>query len=184
MNRRHVLEWLSRVLTVIITAVIGLPAFQYFLGGMKASAASDSHFERLKRLQDVPVGRPLLVPVLGSKQDGWTRSDQQVIGRVWLVRDSETDDALGLKAYTTICPHMGCQVQAQNTESGFICPCHQADFGLDGQRKSDAHGISPSPRNMDGLECRIVSDETTGEKWVEVKYEKFVTGLAQKVARH
>lgn len=36
----------------------------------------------------------------------------------------------GLQAFSTICPHLGCEVQRK--AEGFECPCHGSRFGLDG----------------------------------------------------
>ena len=53
----------------------------------------------------------------------------------------------------------------------FSCPCHDSAFG---QRGEVAGG--PSPRAMDRLVTRVVKGQ------VEVKYEKFKSGVAEKVS--
>lgn len=170
-----------------MTAVIGIPGFRFFASGFQTTQAVTSQFQRLKRLQDLPVGRPVLVPVIGSKQDGWTKSDQEVLGRVWLVRDSAeaAPDSAPVKAWSSVCPHMGCQIQGNASQPGFFCPCHRAAFNLTGVRQPDpaTGGPSHSPRDMDVLPCRIVQDEKTGDAWIEVEYQKFETGSAQQVLK-
>lgn len=190
MNRRQVLEWFSRGLATSVAAVIGLPGMRYFVGGMQSSAGHQSRFQRLKRLQDLPVGRPVMVPVLGCKQDAWTQCDEQVVGRVWLVRQAGEQtpadvDQPSVTAFTSVCPHMGCQIQANASNSGFVCPCHRAKFGLNGSRQTDPRSgdQNHAPRDMDGLECRIVEDAQTGDSWVEVKFEKFTSGLERQTVR-
>lgn len=37
----------------------------------------------------------------------------------------------GLKAYSLVCPHLGCQVG--ETDQGFTCPCHGSSFLPDGE---------------------------------------------------
>lgn len=185
MNRRQVLEWLSRGLATAVAVVIGLPSLRYFVGGMQLPAVHQIRFQRLKRVQDLPVGRPVMVPVLGCKQDAWTRCDEQVVGRVWLVRDAGANtDSPAVMAFTSVCPHMGCQIQANASNQGFVCPCHRAAFGLNGSRQADPRSgdQNHAPRNMDSLECRIVQDAKTGDSWVEVKFEKYETGLERQVA--
>ena len=39
----------------------------------------------------------------------------------------------GLQAFSLICPHLGCEVEA-NSE-GFLCPCHGSRFNADGSLK-------------------------------------------------
>lgn len=190
MNRRTVLAWLCRGLATTTAAVIGVPGVQYVLGTLKAAPMESARFRRLVRLTDLKAGKPLLVPVMGQKQDAWTTHAEQAVGRVWLVRkDSESaedDQPSGsIQAFTSLCPHMGCQIQARSTGDSFVCPCHKATFGLNGQKRSaETTGErNHAPRGMDQLESRIVKDELTGEWWVEVKYEKFEPGLMQQVVK-
>lgn len=53
-----------------------------------------------------------------------------------LLRDQE-----GFLALSLVCPHLGCQVNPE--ESGFACPCHGSQFGIRGQlvRGPAANGL-------------------------------------------
>jgi len=53
----------------------------------------------------------------------------------------------GLQAFSTICPHLGCEV-TRETEF-FTCPCHGSRFGLDG---SLINGPAGSPMERLTLE--------------------------------
>lgn len=190
MNRREILEWFSRGLATIVAAVIGLPGLKYLSVGTAATVAQPSQFQRLKRLRDLPIGRPVMVPVLGSKQDAWSRSEQKVVGRIWLVRTTDTTDAANpdqptVRAFNSVCPHMGCQIQSRTSKEGFVCPCHRAAFALDGQREADANSgeRNHAPRDMDRLSCRIVQDAAADEAWVEVQLATFELGLETQVVR-
>jgi Rieske Fe-S protein len=134
-------------------------------------------------LKDLRVGQPLQVAIAGRKQDGWFLGESQVIGRVWLVR-REGEDAQ-VQAFTSLCPHMGCQIQVHPKETSFVCPCHRAAFGITGERLPESHTgeRNHAPRGLDTLDCRIVQDDASGESWIEVQYQKFEPGLTQKVAR-
>ena len=188
MNRRYLLAWISRGLATGVAAVIGLPGVQYLLGVASSGATSESKYARLMRLKDLTPGRATLVPVMGQKQDAWVRHDQQVVGRVWLVRKSGsgTDpggDAVPVVAMSSVCPHMGCQIQSLSGRGGFQCPCHRATFSIEGDREPDPRTKerNHAPRDMDDLECRVVQEKVTGEWWVEVKYQNFETGLEHRV---
>jgi menaquinol-cytochrome c reductase iron-sulfur subunit len=112
------------------------------------------------------------------------------VGRVWLVRSGDATEAsdagqVAVQAFNSVCPHMGCQIQAQVSNRGFVCPCHRASFGSDGSRQVDSRSgdQNHAPRDMDSLVCRIVQDPETGDAWVEVKFEKFQLGLESRVVR-
>ena len=184
MNRRELLEWVSSGRATAVATVVGLPGVGYFLGGAPRESSGESQFSRLIKVKDLVPGRPMMVPVMGQKVDAWIQSDQQAIGRVWLVRESQsgsTDQTV--RALSSVCPHMGCQVQAPSGGKSFVCPCHRASFGADGQRLPDPKTGERNhvPRDLDELECRLVRDDETGDNWVEVRYEKFKTGLDHRV---
>jgi menaquinol-cytochrome c reductase iron-sulfur subunit len=189
MNRRTVLKWISRSLGAVTAAVVGIPAVQYVRGTLQQAQEPVSVYRRVARLRDLQPGRPLQVPVLGQRRDAWTVEANQVIGRVWLVRvesSAPTDERVAtpqIVAFTSVCPHMGCQVQLKGEGTSFVCPCHRAAFGLDGSRIQDAKTGEPNhaPRGLDSLDCRIVQDARTGESWVEVLFQKFEPGLTHKV---
>ena len=168
--------------------MVGLPGINYFLAGAQRETSSESQFSRLIKVKDLVPGRPTMVPVMGQKVDAWIQSDQQAVGRVWLVRGLDGSSDAGsadqaVRALSSICPHMGCQVQVQSAGKSFVCPCHRASFGADGQRLPDPKTGERNhvPRDLDELECRLVRDDETGDNWVEVKYEKFKTGLDHRV---
>lgn len=183
MNRRSLLAWLSFGLQACIAAAIAIPGVQYILAGLRPGRASQATHQRVARLADLRPGNPLQVAITGRKQDGWTLADSQVVGRVWLVRNDAAEPQV--QAFNALCPHMGCQIQLNSQSTSFICPCHRAAFGKDGERlaASSTGERNHAPRGMDSLDCRIVQDDTSGEAWVEVKYERFEPGLTRKVAR-
>lgn len=189
MNRRNVLQWLSRSLGAITAGVIGIPGVQYVRDTLQQGQEPGSAYRRVARLRDLQPGRPLQVPVMGQVRDAWTVEANQVVGRVWLVRAAPAQEAdsgssqSSVAAFTTVCPHMGCQVQLQ-AGTGFVCPCHRAAFGLDGARIDNARTREPNhaPRGLDSLDCRVVRDAELGDDWVEVRYQKFEAGSTQKVS--
>jgi Rieske Fe-S protein len=183
MNRRTLLAWLSYGMQACIAAAIAIPGMQYVLAGLRPGRKSQATHQRVARLADLRVGQPLQVAVMGRKQDGWTLADSQVVGRVWLVRSDGPEPQV--QAFTSVCPHMGCQIQLNAQATNFICPCHRAAFGRSGEPlpASQTGERNHAPRAMDSLDCQIVQDETSGESWVEVKYEKFEPGLTRKVVR-
>jgi Rieske Fe-S protein len=79
--------------------------------------------------------------------------------------------------FTTTCPHLGCSVNLGN--GGFACPCHGAEFNLDGARANDEH--NPAQRGMDALEWKIEADPANpSRKLLLVKYLNFKASIQEK----
>jgi len=182
MQRRGFLQWLTGLLGAAVCSVVGLPGVKYLLESLGRGRRTARVVQRVARLADLTPGRPLLVAVTARKQDAWTEYPQHVVGRVWLVKSGGDG---GVQAFTAVCPHLGCTIQAAADGKTFVCPCHRAAFDAQGRRlPSSATGQeNHAPRDMDALACRVVQDEQTGEAWVEVTLEQFVPGLRHKVAR-
>jgi len=59
-----------------------------------------------------------------------------------------------LKAFSSACPHLGCQIQ-EIVNSQLVCPCHGSKFTIDGKPIS-----GPAKQALKELEYEI-DDETT-----------------------
>jgi menaquinol-cytochrome c reductase iron-sulfur subunit len=142
-----------------------------FLDPLRRRGAAAA-FLPVAELASVPDdGIPRQFAVIADRVDAWTGFAAEPIGAVYLRREKGSDT---VEALSATCPHAGCFVEIESQERCFRCPCHNSTFTLDG-------GIvapSPSPRAMDGLDCRVAKN---GE--ITVKWQNFYTGIAEKVAR-
>jgi menaquinol-cytochrome c reductase iron-sulfur subunit len=187
MNRRSMLKWISGALGAASAAVVVLPGGRFMAEALRPRRGNQAVVKRVARLDDLVVGQPKSYPVLGSRRDAWTLYPEEVIGRVWLLREKgPTGDETSpqVKAFTAVCPHLGCAIQHDPANERFVCPCHRAAFDRGGRPKPDENGKpSHAPRGMDSLECRLVRDSDAEDWWIEVKYEKFEPGLTAKVPK-
>lgn len=59
-------------------------------------------------------------------------------------------DAAGLRAMSRVCTHMACSLNYAAAESALVCPCHGAEFDLQGRLRYGVHGynyhLPPLPR--------------------------------------
>jgi len=150
-----------------VPAVAGIVSFLNPLG-QKSQAG---RFLRLTTLQTLPEdGTPRKFPVVMDRADAWNRFPSEPVGAVFVSRTKEG----GLQALQVICPHAGCYIAYNEEKRQFYCPCHGANFALDGKR---ADARSESPRDLDTLEVEL---RNTSEVWV--KYQTFRTGTPDKVA--
>ncbi len=172
-GRRGFLEQAAAVLfggaALAVPAVTGLVAF---LNPLRQKSQS-GQWLRLASLDALPEdSTPRRFAVVANRKDAWNCFPDQPIGAVFLRRLGDQ-----AKALQVICPHAGCSIGVQSTPHGdkFVCPCHLANFDLDGKRTDR---VSPSPRDMDALEVEI---RNRNEVWV--KFQTFRTGIAAKVAQ-
>jgi Rieske Fe-S protein len=125
---------------------------------------------RVASLEAVPNdGVPRKFPVIAVRQDAWNKYAAVPIGAVYLRRTGEKT----IEALNVICPHAGCPVEYHTDKKGFLCPCHDSHFAVDG-RISDPK--SPAKRGLDSLEVEIRDDK---EVWV--KYQNFLASDSHKV---
>ena len=186
MNRRTVLSWLSAALGVICTALVAIPGVGFVLEAIRRKPAAQSKALPVIRLKDLAPHEPKSVPIVGSRQDAWTLYAAETIGKVYLVRETDLSvegAAAKVSAYSSICPHLGCQILLDGKGGQFVCPCHQAAFAKDGSPvPSEKLGHrNQAPRGMDRLECQVV--QNGDEWWVEVTYQRFEQGLTTKVVK-
>lgn len=185
LHRRNALKWLSGALATASSAMIALPGGRFVAAALRRSRRDAAVLKRVARVSDLAPGRPVQVAVVGNRRDAWTLYPDEVIGRVWLVRDGASngdDQPPRVAAFTAVCPHLGCTIQLAAGGEQFVCPCHRAAFALDGAPADDAEQgrKSHAPRGMDALQCQVARD-AGGEWWVDVAYEKFEPGLTKQV---
>ncbi len=173
MERRTFLAWLTNGLSGIFAVVLGVPAVCYLIDPRNRKAP-DSKFRAVARLSDLRENVPYAAVVRDTRTDAWTLYPDDVIGRVWLIRQPDNS----VKAFTQICPHLGCPIGSQGQQ--FICPCHHATFDSNGTRLM-AGGENPAPRDMDSLACRVQG--TGPDAVVEVEYKNFIQGRPEKDER-
>ncbi|MSU79705.1 MAG: hypothetical protein EXS16_16655 [Gemmataceae bacterium] len=197
-NRRSILEFALFGLGAIFSTILGIPIVSYVVDprNRKGPASNFKLVEGVK-LDDLVVGVPRQGMLRDTRTDGWNLYPNDVIGRVWVVRqgpkpadlDSEAkviaynakpdvEKACYLLVFTTICPHLGCSINL-NAAGSFACPCHSAAFGTDGSLVNLPGSTNPAARPMDTLEWRIDEKDSTFSK-IEVKYVNFQPSTATK----
>jgi menaquinol-cytochrome c reductase iron-sulfur subunit len=121
---------------------------------------------RVASPDQIRPGKPMRVSVVGQRRDAWLRLDRVKLGAAWLVRQREDGP---VKAFSTVCPHLGCGIDWNAKTSQFDCPCHASSFDLDGRCLG-----GPSPRGLDELEVTVKEED------VLVRYQRFQVGTPKK----
>lgn len=141
------------------------PALAYLAYPLTNVTVSGSDgFIKVGKSDQFKPGRPVKVDVFADKRDAWNRVVDVKVGSAWILREGND-----LKAYSTVCPHLGCAIDFEGDESKFKCPCHHSTFAMTGKVEG-----GPAPREMDLLEV----EEKEGN--VAVRYQRFRQGIAEK----
>ena len=169
-HRRTFLRLGALALGNVFALALAVPGVKYLLDPLGKKSGSDA-LEPLARLDQLKVGEPQSFAIIGERRDGWIKYPREPVGSVWLVRqpDGSKDPVL---AFNAECPHLGCPVNLAGDGKSFLCPCHQAQFGLDGIKQNQV-----PPRGLDSLECSVKDGQ------ILVRFERFQTQTAEKKPR-
>ena len=111
---------------------------------------------------------PQALKIIADRKDAWNTFPREAIGAIYLQLLGKDE----VRAFNAACPHAGCFVDFRPKIAAYHCPCHNSSFAEDGKRDPE----SPSARNLDALETRIV------DGFVWVKFQNFKTGDKEKKA--
>ncbi len=164
--RRSFLGLLAGAIGVVVGAAASIPGLGFLAHPLRTKTVSGGEEPvRVAAPDDVRPGRPLRVNVYGQRRDGWTRIDRMKLGAAWLMRTPEGR----VRAFSTVCPHLGCGIDWDEKSEKFHCPCHNSGFGLDGRCL-----YGPSPRGLDELEVATTATE------IRVRYQRFKVAVKEK----
>jgi Rieske Fe-S protein len=149
-NRRSFMAAAAAIVTgsVAVLTPIGVGIASFLTPLFRKNKSSQVRVALLEQVPD--DGLPRFFPVVGDREDAWTRYPAQRIGAVYLVRKAGDEKPT---AFTAKCPHAGCFIGYTMGDDMFRCPCHTSSFKLDGTRaRGDAE---VAPRDMDTLPVEI-----------------------------
>jgi Rieske Fe-S protein len=178
-NRRTFLKWATHGLGALFALLLGVPGVAYLIDARNRPAPKRGP-RRVAKLSELEIGKPKQVVIRDVRSDAWTLHPNDVVGRVWLVRQDKDK----VDAFTTICPHLGCSVDWRAEQQLFICPCHNGTFDPQGMLVVRPGVNNPAPRGMDRLELQLVKDDANpDDAFIDVKYENFYQGRHECVVR-
>jgi menaquinol-cytochrome c reductase iron-sulfur subunit len=175
--------FLVRLAAGVIGVIVALFPFAAGLGVLfdplrRKQAAAEGAGPTLLRVGPLDLlpadGVPHQFALSADVVDAWTRAAAQRVGTVFLTRET-SDGEPKVTALSSVCPHLGCAVDFISKDGQFECPCHASAFAKDGIKL-----FGPSLRGLDPLEVQILDSGEGPEIWVA--YERFRTGLAERVA--
>ena len=139
-NRREFIKVTTYAVGAFVGVVFGLPAIDYLVDPALKVTKSDAWIP-LGKLETFEVGKPALVSFTRSKVNGWEKTVTS--HGVFVIKKSDTNYLV----LSNKCTHLGCSVNWKAERNEFICPCHDAQFGIDGSVKG-----GPPPRPLDSYQ--------------------------------
>lgn len=123
-------------------------------------------------LAKLEKGKPARFEITLARRDGWRVVNR--VQRVYLNRVTDGDKPESFAAFSSVCPHAGCEVEL--ADKAYVCPCHQAKFDVTG-----AATAGPAPRGLDSLNLSVVDRD--GQPWLHVAWQDFVIGIGERTPR-
>lgn len=164
--RRAFLKLVTAGLGAVTAALAVVPGLGFLAGPARDAAGKGANPLRVATERDVKPNRPLRVTAVGPQDDAWLRLEKVTLGSAWLVRTVEHGP---IRAFSTVCPHLGCGVDYDEKAGKFNCPCHTSAFDLEGRCLG-----GPSPRGLDELETHVEGRD------VLVRYQRFRVGTSKR----
>jgi Rieske Fe-S protein len=132
----------------------------------KRGGAGGERWVKTVKLEKLPEGRPRKVKIITDVRDAWKLEKDAELGAVWLIRTGKD-----VRAFSVVCPHLGCSIGAAEDGKSFGCPCHDSSFTIEGKREN-----GPSPRDMDKLDARVSADG-----FVEIDFRRYRQGTPERI---
>ncbi len=127
--------------------------------------ARGEHWLRTIALDRLRDGEPARVKIVADERDAWKLEKNAELGSVWLVRIGD-----GVRAYSVVCPHLGCSINVASDHKGFECPCHDSSFDAAGKNSRVLRRAT-----WTHSETRVEGGV------VEIDFRKFKQGTADRV---
>ena len=149
LNRREFIKGAVAAIGGLITAVIGLPTIAYLIDPALKESAKETWLP-IGKLADMPVGIPTPFSFTRVQVNGWERTSTSHGGFVIRKSENPTD----LLILNSKCTHLACTVNWSDADKVYLCPCHDAKFGEQGQVLG-----GPPPRPLERYEEHRVTED-------------------------
>jgi Rieske Fe-S protein len=147
LSRRKFLSGIIGVVAGIVATFIGLPAIGFLISpGVKQK--NQEKWLALGPISSLTPGVPTGFPFSRKIKDGWIESTQT--GVAYAI----THDGQNVKVFSNVCTHLSCRVTWDEVKRSFLCPCHDAAFGADGQVLA-----GPPPRPLDQFKTKVTNGQ-------------------------
>lgn len=104
--------------------------------------------------------RRIFAGSVDSYEQGTVQTVYDLQGNPILIRRAES----GFRAFSSVCPHLGCKVHWESDRERFFCPCHRGVFNPRGEAVSGP----PADAGQSLRDVPLLVDEKSGVVYLEV----------------
>jgi len=125
-SRRDFVKLTTAAVGSFIAAAVGIPSIAYLIDPALKSTTADAWIP-LGKIETFEIGAPTLVSFTRSKVNGWEKTVTSY--GVFVLRKSDSETLV----LSNKCTHLGCQVNWKGDLQEYVCPCHDAQFDINGK---------------------------------------------------
>ncbi len=139
MSRRDFIKLTTAATGGVMGVALGVPIVAYLIHPALREGSKEDWIN-IGNLKDMEVGKPFPFTFTRTRINGWERTSSSFGG--FVIRKSETPEDLLI--LSSRCTHLACRVHWVDESGVFNCPCHDAQFGREGEVLN-----GPPPRPLD-----------------------------------
>jgi menaquinol-cytochrome c reductase iron-sulfur subunit len=143
MSRKEFVGIVAAATGTIMGVTIGIPAIGYLTAPALQKSTADVWIPA-GPIDSYAVGVPSLFNFNRTKVNGWETTVNSY--GAYIVKKEDGS----VLALSNKCTHLSCRVNWAQPDEAYICPCHDAWFGIDGQIIK-----GPQPRPLDQYETKV-----------------------------
>jgi Rieske Fe-S protein len=143
MSRKEFVGIVTAAVGTFMGAMIGIPAIGYLIAPALTKEAADAWIPA-GPVENYPVGVPTLFNFNRTKVNGWEKTVNSY--GVYITRHEDGS----ILALSNKCTHLSCRVNWNLDVNAYVCPCHDANFDINGQIVK-----GPQPRPLDAYETKV-----------------------------
>ena len=128
LSRRDFIKVTTGIVGGVIGVAIGLPTISYLIDPALREGGKETWIP-IGKLENMEVGKPYPFSFTSVQVNGWERTASSFGG--YAIRKSE--DPKDILILNSRCTHLACTVNWSEEAGGYLCPCHDAKFGMEGE---------------------------------------------------
>lgn len=144
-SRRDFVKAVTATLSGVMGLAMGIPMISYLIDPALKVQSSEAWIP-LGPLANYPIGSPKAFSFTRSNINGWEKTVNSYSGFILRKSESEND----VLVLSSRCTHLSCSVNWDEGRQEYVCPCHDAQFDIEGNVNA-----GPPPTPLDRYDAKV-----------------------------